>query len=78
MTNVTCMNAIDMYVPPLLVFPTSNMKAEVLDGAPPGSIAACKKAGWLQKESFTQWFKHFVRYVKPSKEDPVILTLDDQ
>jgi hypothetical protein len=75
-TIVTCMNVIGMYVPPLLVFPRCNMKAELLDGAPPGSIAACHKAGWIQKESFTQWFKHFVSYVKPSKEDPVILTLD--
>jgi hypothetical protein len=75
-TTVTCMNVIDMYVPPLLVFPRSNMKAELLDGAPPGSTAACHKAGWIQKQRFTQWFKHFVRYVKPSKEDPVILTLD--
>jgi hypothetical protein len=69
------MNAIGMYVPPLLVFPRSNMKAEFLDGAPPSSIAACHKAGWIQKESFTQWFKHFVRYVKPSKDDLFILTL---
>ncbi|GFG39808.1 hypothetical protein Cfor_10583 [Coptotermes formosanus] len=75
-TIVTCMNAIGMHVPHLLVFPRSNMKAELLDGALPGSIAACHKAGWIQKETFTQWFKHFVRYAKPSKEDPVTLTMD--
>jgi hypothetical protein len=48
-TTATCMNAIGMYVPPLLVFPGSNMKAKLLDGAPPGSVAACHKAGWIQK-----------------------------
>jgi len=26
-------------------------------------------AGWIQKESFTQLFKHFVRFVEASKED---------
>jgi hypothetical protein len=65
-----------MYVPPLLVFPRNNMKTELLDGPPPGSIAARHKAGWIRKESFTQRFKYFVRFVKMSKEDPVILTLD--
>jgi hypothetical protein len=35
------------------------MKAELLDIPPPDSIAACDKAGWIQKENFTQWFKHF-------------------
>jgi hypothetical protein len=70
------MNDFGMYVPPLVVFLRYKMKAELLDGAAPGSIAACHKAGWIQKESFTQCLKDFVRYVKPSKEDPVILTLD--
>ena len=57
MIVVTYMNATGMHVPPLLVFPRSNMKTELLDGAPPGSIAACHKAGWIQNDSFTQWFK---------------------
>jgi hypothetical protein len=52
-TVVTYINAAGMY-DPLLVFPRSIMKAELLDGAPPGSIAACHKAGWIQKGSFTQ------------------------
>jgi hypothetical protein len=70
------MNAIGMCGPPLLVFPGSNMKAEILVGAPPGSVAACHKAGWIQKDSFTQWFKNFLHYVKPFKEEPIILILD--
>jgi hypothetical protein len=70
------MNAIVTYVSPVLVFPRSNMKAELLDSVPPGSIAACHKAGWIQKKSFTQWYKHFVRSVKLSKKDPFILALD--
>jgi len=70
-TIVTCMNATVTYVPHLLVFPRRNMKAELLESAPPGSVAACHKAGWIQKQSFMQWFKHFVRFVKLSKNDPV-------
>ena len=62
MTIITCMNATVTYVPPLLVFPRSSMKAELLGSIAPVSIAA----GWIQKVIFTQRFKHFVRFVKPS------------
>ena len=72
----TCVNANVAYVSLLTVFPRSNMNAELLDSPPPGSIAACHKAGCIQKDSFTQRFKHFVRFVKPSTQDPVILTVD--
>jgi len=75
-TIAVCMNATVTYVPPLLVFPRINVNAELLDNTPPGSVAACHKAGWTQKDSFTQKFKYFVRFVKPSKKDPNILTLD--
>lgn len=51
------------------------MKAKLVDGAPPGSIAACHKARWIQRESFKQWLRHFVRFAKPSIEDHCILTL---
>jgi hypothetical protein len=46
-----------------------------MDGGPPGSIATCHKAGWIQKETFTQWFTHFFRFAKPSIEDHFNLTL---
>jgi hypothetical protein len=48
-TIVTCMNATITYVPYLLLFPRSNMKGELLESAPRGSIAACHKARWIQK-----------------------------
>ena len=70
-TIVTCMNANVTYVSPLLMFPRGNMKAELPDSAPPGSIAACHKAGWIQKESFIQRFKYFVRSVNLSKKIPL-------
>jgi hypothetical protein len=52
------------------------MKAERLDGAPPGSMAACQKAGWIQKKIITQLFKYFVRFVKACKEQHAFVTLD--
>jgi len=52
-TIVTCMNVTVTYVPTLQVFPRSDMKAELLTSAPPGLVAACHKAWWIQNESFT-------------------------
>lgn len=75
-TVVTCMNAAGGFIPPLFVFPRKNMKAELLDGAPAGSIAECHPSGWIQSHIFTRWVQHFINHVKPSKEDPVLLILD--
>ncbi|XP_030746037.1 uncharacterized protein LOC115874879 [Sitophilus oryzae] len=75
-TVVFCMNAAGGFVPPLFVFPRKNMKAELLDGAPPGSIAACHPSDWIQQHIFTQWLKHFIAHGKPTENDPVLLVLD--
>ena len=75
-TVVTCMSPTEHFIPPLLVFPRKNMKQELMDGTSPGSIHACHPLGWIQSELFSQWFLHFIKYTKPTKEDPVILVLD--
>lgn len=75
-TVITCMSASGNYVPPMLIFPRKNMKAELMDGAPPGAISACHPSGWVQQNIFTDWFRHFVKYTRPSKGDQIILILD--
>jgi hypothetical protein len=72
-TVVTCMSASGQFVPPLLMFHRKNIKSELLDGAPSGKIGTCHTTGWIQGESFTQWFSHFSSIVKPTTDDPVIL-----
>ena len=52
------------------------MKGELMDGAPAGAISAWRLNGWIQTDIFTKWFDHFVRFVKPSAGDPVLLTVD--
>jgi hypothetical protein len=44
---VTCMSASGTYVPPLTTFPRKNMREQLMDGAPAGSISACHSSGWL-------------------------------
>jgi hypothetical protein len=47
-----------------------------MDGEPVGSILACHPSGWIQVDIFTKWFHHFVHFVKPSADDPVLLIVD--
>lgn len=67
-TIVTCMSASGQFIPPLMVFPRKNMKAELLDGAPPGTIGGCHPSGWIQPELFTKWLIHFMSIVKHLKK----------
>ena len=39
-TVVTCISPTEHFIPPLLVFPRKNMKPELMNGTPPGSIHA--------------------------------------
>jgi hypothetical protein len=64
------------FIPPLLVFRRKNMKQELMNSTPPGSIHACHSSEWIQSEIFSKWFLHFIKDTKPTKEDPLILVLD--
>lgn len=75
-TAVLFFSAAGHYVPPLMIFPRVRMKSELLDGAPPGTVAVCHPSGWMQQQIFTEWMRHFIGHVKPSNADPVLLVLD--
>ena len=75
-TAVTCMSASGNFIPPFLVFPRKNMKAELFNGTPPGTIAACHPSGWIQLHIFTDWFRHFIQHAHSTIDDPIVLILD--
>ncbi|XP_046681625.1 MFS-type transporter clz9-like [Homalodisca vitripennis] len=75
-TFVVSMSAGGTFIPPMVIFPRQRMKVELQDGSPPGTVFACHPSGWMQTDIFTQWFEHFLRFAKPSKDDPVLLVLD--
>jgi hypothetical protein len=43
-----------------------------MDGAPTDSISAWRPSGIVQTYILTKWYVRFVRFVKPSADDPVI------
>lgn len=49
---------------------------KLLDGCPPGTIARHHQSGWIQAHIFTDRVQHFIDYVKPNPDDPVVLVLD--
>ena len=75
-TVVCSMNAVGNYIPPAIIFPRINMKNELMDQAPTGAVGFAQENGWMNTEVFVKWLKHFVKYVKPSPEKPVLLLLD--
>lgn len=76
LTVVCCLNALGTYVPPAFIFPRKNMKAELMDRAPTGAIGLAQEKGWMCSDTFVQWLHHFVKHVKPSAENKVLLLLD--
>ncbi|CAH1965165.1 unnamed protein product [Acanthoscelides obtectus] len=75
-TAVLCTSAAGHYVPPFLIFPRMRMKEELLDGTPAETGYSCHISGWMQTHIFIEWMQHFIKHVKPTKNDPVLLLLD--
>lgn len=59
-TIICCMNALGNFVPPGMIFPRVRMKAELQDGAPPGSVFYCQVSKGLRYFSvyLICYFKH--------------------
>ncbi|XP_061714882.1 uncharacterized protein LOC133523371 [Cydia pomonella] len=76
-TAVNAMSASGVYVPPAFIFKRKRMKPELLDGAPAGSIGMISDSSYINSDLFLDWLSHFKDYTKPTKENPVLLILDN-
>nr|CAI5869407.1 unnamed protein product [Callosobruchus analis] len=76
-TAVCCINATGIWVPPALIFPRKRMKEELFFRAPLGTLKLISDTGYMNTDLFLDWIKHFCKFVKPTKDDPVLLTLDN-
>ncbi|PNF41081.1 hypothetical protein B7P43_G06223 [Cryptotermes secundus] len=52
-----------------------DIRRERADNAPEGTLPMVSDTGFISTELFVEWLKHFSSFVKPTKEDPVILIL---
>lgn len=60
------------YIPPAFVFHSHGFSLELLNGAPPCSIAIPSNL-----DIFLEWLRHFQKHVHSSHHDPVLLVLND-
>ncbi|XP_077529007.1 uncharacterized protein LOC144141305 [Haemaphysalis longicornis] len=78
LVTVLCtVNAIGNALPPVFIFPRVRFKDFFLKGAPAGSLGLASKSGWMSSELFLLALKHTVRHTKCSKEEPILLILDN-
>lgn len=79
-TLVTMCNAVNAggtSVPPFYIFPRVHFKDAFLKNGPPGCAGVAQKTGWMTEQTFKDWFNHFLAYSHPSKENPILLVLDN-
>lgn len=75
-TVVCCCNAAGQYVPPFILFKRKRMNVELENGSPMGSLVTHNESGWMDRDTFPLWLRHFSASVKPSSTNKVLLILD--
>jgi len=78
-TVVCAVSVTGVFLPPMFIFPRVRMKPSLLDKAPHGLVGGANKSGWINKELFTSWFEHFLKFIQPQYHpEPVLLLMDGQ
>ncbi|XP_041358910.1 uncharacterized protein LOC121375496 [Gigantopelta aegis] len=78
LVTVCCaVSAVGNTVPPMLIFPCVNYRDHFINGAPPGSVGAAHKSGWMTSETFLAFMKDFIKHLWCSVDNKVVLLLDN-
>lgn len=48
-----------------------------MENAPPGSLGLSHPSGWMTAENFLKYLQHFKNDVRPSKDHPILLLMDN-
>lgn len=76
-TFVGIVSAIGSSLPPVFVYPRIRNVDEYLIEGPTSSIAIGNKSGWMTTDLFIDVLKHIVQHTKCSKENKVLLLIDN-
>lgn len=76
-TMTACISAVGNHLPPMLIFPRVNFKPYMTTGAPPGTLGVAQPTGWSTDEMFLKFLDHFIVHVKPTKEERVLIVMDN-
>ena len=58
----------------MIIFPRVRIPESFKINAPPGSILAGQKKGWVTRDLYLEWFKFFIQQIPPAR--PVLLIQD--
>ncbi|KAJ8875209.1 hypothetical protein PR048_023104 [Dryococelus australis] len=64
---IVSMSASGSFIPPLVIFPRTNMSAALEIEKRPETIMTVHPSGWVLSHVFTKWFESFIHHKKPSK-----------
>ncbi|XP_072392404.1 uncharacterized protein [Diabrotica undecimpunctata] len=79
-TNVTVVctvSASGQNISHAFIYPSKRMKTELLDGAPSLSIGMVSDNSFINQNLFVKYTTHFRDRAKPTKEQPVLLIMDN-
>lgn len=77
-TTVVCaVSACGVYVPLMFIFKRKRINALLIKGCNSDMIATVSDSGWINESLFIDYLRHFISFVKPTKEEPVLLVLDN-
>ncbi|CAH1957748.1 unnamed protein product [Acanthoscelides obtectus] len=76
-TTLFFINTAGGFLPPVFVFPRVNYKDIMLNNGPPGALGLAQVSGWMTEDCFVKALEHFVIHVRPSKENPALILMDN-
>jgi len=76
-TVICAVSATGNHIPPMIIFPRVNYKEYMIHGAPPGTLGSANPSGWSTDTQFIKFMGHFIKHVKPSEDEPVLLLFDN-
>lgn len=76
-TMLTFISATGNTIPPAFIFPRVHYKDFMLEEGPVGSLGLAFPSGWMDTNNFISALKHFIKHAKPTKENPVLLIMDN-
>lgn len=76
-TLVYAINAAGVALPPFFIFPRIKYKEHFVNGGPEGSKGSSRTGGWINEDIFLEFLEYFVTHVRCSKENMVLLILDN-
>ena len=79
-TCVGIVNAMGNKLPPVLIFPRKRLNEAFLHGCPEGTLGLTNLdtgSAWMTGDLFEKVIEHIVKHAKPSKQDPIVLVMDN-